>query len=215
MARNGSIRVIFFLALAACGAMCQERQTQWSSVPDAPSAVFAREVPGSVSGGREPVLAGGESVAVGGMVSGGGHSSSLIFGAMGSEGRQQGQSSDFFTKHLYSAQRNVSYRPLAGGSLMGRATFAASRTFITRDPSGKGKLNTSYFLGVLSSALAHTAYRPYWRRSVGAPFSDFGSTVGNDAGMNLWHEFGPGIQQMMKSHTPKFVERIEESVERR
>jgi hypothetical protein len=109
----------------------------------------------------------------------------------------------------------VSYRPLAQGSLMGRATFAASRTVITRDPSGKGKLNTSYFLGVLTSALAHTAYRPYWRRSVGAPFSDFGSTVGNDAGMNLWHEFGPGIQQMMKSHTPKFVERIEESVGRR
>jgi hypothetical protein len=47
---------------------------------------------------------------------------------------------------------------------------------------------------------------------VGAPFSDFGSTVGNDAGMNLWHEFGPGIQQLMKSHAPKFVSKIEERI---
>jgi hypothetical protein len=215
MARDGSIRIMFFLALAACGAACQERQETRSSVPDAPSSVVEREILGSVSRGYEPVPTGRESVAAGWIVSGGGHGSSVLFDAMGAEGRQQAHSSDFFTKHLDPAKRSVSYRPLAQGSLMGRATFAASRTVITRDPSGKGKLNTSYFLGVLTSALAHTAYRPYWRRSVGAPFSDFGSTVGNDAGMNLWHEFGPGIQQMMKSHTPKFVERIEESVGRR
>jgi hypothetical protein len=215
MARNGSIRVIFFLALAACGAICQERQGTRGSAPDAPSSVVEQEVLASVSRGPEAVLTGGESAVASEFVSIGGHASSLMFDVMGAGGRQQAHSSDFFTKHLFSAQRNASYRPLAEGSLMGRATFAASRTFITRDPSGKGKLNTSYFLGVLSSALVHTAYRPYWRRSVGAPFSDFGSTVGNDAGMNVWHEFGPGIQQMMKSHTPKFVEKIEESVGRR
>jgi hypothetical protein len=214
MASSGSIRVIVFLALAACGAACQERQETRSSVPDAPSAVFERAKLGSVSRGYQPILT-SQGAGVGGMASGGGHASSLLFDAMGAGGRQQTHASDFFTKHLYAAHRNVSYRPLAEGSLMGRATFAASRTFITRDPSGKGKVNTSYFLGVLSSALVHTAYRPYWKRSVGAPFSDFGSTVGNDAGMNLWHEFRPGIEQMMKSHTPRFVERIEENVGRR
>jgi hypothetical protein len=93
---------------------------------------------------------------------------------------------------------------------MGRATYAASRILFTQDNSGRGSLNTSYFLAVLSSAAAHTAYRPYWRRSVSEPFSDFGSTIGNDAGMNLLHEFGPGLQQLMKSHAPKFVSRIEE-----
>lgn len=215
MAGNGSIRVMFFLALVACGAVCQERPGTRSSMPDAPSAVVEHEVFDYASRGYEPVVTGRESVVTGWMVSGGGHESSLTFDAMGAEGRQQAHSSDFFTKRLYSAQRSISYRPLTQGSLMGRATFAASRTVITRDPSGKGKLNTSYFLGVLTSALAHTAYRPYWRRSVGAPFSDFGSTVGNDAGMNLWHEFGPGIQQMMKSHTPKFMEKMEESIGRR
>jgi hypothetical protein len=36
--------------------------------------------------------------------------------------------------------------------------------------------------------------------------------VGNDAGMNLWHEFGPGIEQVMKNHTPRFVVKLEERV---
>jgi hypothetical protein len=42
------------------------------------------------------------------------------------------------------------------------------------------------------------------------PFGDFGSTIGNDAGMNLFHEFGPGIRQMVIGHAPKFVFRIGE-----
>jgi hypothetical protein len=28
--------------------------------------------------------------------------------------------------------------------------------------------------------------------------------------MNLFHEFGPGMQQMVKGHIPKFASRIEE-----
>lgn len=92
---------------------------------------------------------------------------------------------------------------------MSRATYAGSRIFVTRDASGKGRLNTSYLLRALTSVAADTASRPYWRRSLGEPFSDFGSTVGNDAGMNLWREFRPGIEQLMKSHTPKFVSNIE------
>jgi hypothetical protein len=62
---------------------------------------------------------------------------------------------------------------------------------------------------VLTTAVIHTAYRPYWNRPVSTPFSNFGSTVGNDAGVNLLHEFAPGLQQLMKSHTPRFVSRIE------
>jgi hypothetical protein len=83
---------------------------------------------------------------------------------------------------------------------------------VTRDDSGKGRLNTSYLLRALASAAADTASHPYWRRSIGQPFSDFGSTVGNDAGMNLWQEFRPEIEQIMKSHTPRFVSRIEARV---
>ena len=98
---------------------------------------------------------------------------------------------------------------------MGRATYAASSIFITRDSSGNRRLNTNYFLGVLTSAMLHTAYRPYWRRSVSDPVSDFGSRIGNDAGMNLYREFGPNLEQLMKSHEPRFVSRIEERIDRK
>jgi hypothetical protein len=33
--------------------------------------------------------------------------------------------------------------------------------------------------------------------------------MGSDAGMNVFHEFGPGIRQVLQGHTPKFVSRIE------
>jgi hypothetical protein len=95
---------------------------------------------------------------------------------------------------------------------MGRATYAASRIFITRDDSGKGRLNTSYFLGVLTSVASAAAYRPYWERSTSATFNNFGSTIGSDAGINVFHEFEPGIRQMVKGLTPTFVSRIEERI---
>ena len=83
----------------------------------------------------------------------------------------------------------------------------ASLSFVTT--RGKGRLNTSYFLGVLTSVAIHTAYRPYWARSASATFNNFGSTIGSDAGINLFHEFQPGLLQMMKGHTPTFVSKIE------
>jgi len=30
---------------------------------------------------------------------------------------------------------------------------------------------------------------------------DFGSTIGNDAALNLFHELEPGIRQMVKGHS--------------
>jgi hypothetical protein len=123
----------------------------------------------------------------------------------------QKESSAFFGKYLYPSllKQNQRYHPSTSSSFMGRATDAASRIFITRDDSGKGGLNTSYFLGVLTSVAIDTAYRPYWARSSSETLSNFGSTIGNDAGINLFHEFEPGIREMMKDHTPKFLSRIE------
>ena len=120
----------------------------------------------------------------------------------------------FFGRYLYpsSLRQNLRYHPSSGGGFMGRATYAASRIFITRDNSGKGRLNTSYFLGALTSVAVSTAYRPYWARSSSATFGNFGSTIGSEAGRNLFYEFGPGIRQMVKGHTPKFTSRIGERI---
>jgi hypothetical protein len=86
--------------------------------------------------------------------------------------------------------------------------------FVTRDESGKRKLNTPYFLRVLTSVAANNASRRYRARSGSAPLSDFGSTVGNDAGMNLLREFGPGIRQVLTSHMPGFGIRMQEHANR-
>jgi hypothetical protein len=119
-----------------------------------------------------------------------------------------------FRKYLYpsSLRQQSGYHSASNGSLMGRATYAASRTVVTRDASGKGRLNTSYLLRTLTAVAKDTASTPYWRRHLADPFSDYGSTVGNDAGMNLWHEFGPSIERLVKSRTPTFVSRIEERI---
>jgi hypothetical protein len=126
-------------------------------------------------------------------------------------------SKTIFARYLYpsSARPVTSYHPPVDDSLMSRATLAATRAFVTRDGSGRVKVNTSYFLRALTSVAADTASRPYWRRSRGEPLSDFGSTVGNDAGVNVLHEFGPGIQQLMKNHVPRFVSRMAERVSRK
>ena len=126
----------------------------------------------------------------------------------------QKDSSSFFDKYLYPSllKRNLLYHPSTSGTFMGRATDAISRIFITRDDSGKGRLNTLSFLGMLTSVTVDSAYRPYWARSTSATFNNFGSTIGNNAGINLLHEFGPGIRQMLKGHSPKFVSGIEDRV---
>jgi len=90
-----------------------------------------------------------------------------------------------------------------------RSVSAASNS--SRD-DGESTLNTSHFLGVLTSVAITTAYRPYWRRSTSATFKTFGSTIGSDAGINLLYEVGPGIRQMVKGRAPKFVSRIEERI---
>ena len=122
--------------------------------------------------------------------------------------------STFFDKYLYPSLRKQDqrYYPSTNSSFMGRATDAASRIFVTRNDAGKRRLNTSYFLGVLTSVAIHTAYRPYWARSSSATFNNFGSTIGSHAGINLFREFGPGIRQMINGHAPKLESRVEERI---
>jgi hypothetical protein len=204
------IRVATFLVLAACVAFCQERP-----LPDAPSALLsARLEQASTAELGSPLTPTADLHAI--------HKSGLEniarpgFTIAYKAAPVQKSSSNFFVKYLYPSllKRKLDYHPSTSDSLMGRSLYAASRIFVTRDDSGKGRVNTSYFVGVLGAAVLHSAYRPYWARSTTAPFGDFGSTIGNDAGMNLLQEFRPGLQQLMKNHAPRFVSRIEERVGR-
>ena len=245
--RTAPIRVLSFLLLAACGALCQsesasadllqglhfdgsnlsEAQRQelrtWRSLPDAPSVqplTQAEKFQAFVDEARSPLILGAVGVNAGVM-----RETELehftpgpqpSFTAVYRVALLQKESSAFFGKYLYPSllKQDPRYYPSTSDSFMGRATYAASRIFITRDDSGKRRLNTSYFLGVLTSVAIATAYRPYWAGSTSAALNNFGTTVGSDAGINILHEFGPGIRQMVKAHTPKFVSRIEEHITR-
>ncbi len=218
--RTAPIRVVSLILLAACGALGQKRPSAdllqglqfegsnspevqrpemgtWRSLPDAPSVIQpprrAERFPTFVNETGSPLTLGAVGVSTGVI-------RRTILGHVtpGSQPRLTA---------LY--QQNLRYHPSTSSSFMGRATYAASRIFITRDGFGKGRLNTSYFLGVLTSVASDTAYRPSWARSTSATFNNFGSTIGSDVGMNAFHEFGPGIRQMLQDHTPKFVSRIE------
>jgi hypothetical protein len=126
----------------------------------------------------------------------------------------QRESSAFFGRYLYASllKQDPRYYSSTSSNFFGRATYAVSRILMTRRDSGERTLNTSYFLGVLTSVAIATAYRPYWARSTSSTFRTLGSTVGGDAGINLFHEFRPEIRQMVKGHTPKFVSQIKESI---
>jgi hypothetical protein len=128
--------------------------------------------------------------------------------------QKETNSAPLFFKYLTPALLHPNSRYMASDSdsLMGRATDAASRIFVTRNEEGKRSFNTSYFLRLATSIAAHSASRTYRARSGTAPLSDFGSTVGNDAGMNLLHEFGPAVRKITLSHVPEFVTRIEERI---
>jgi hypothetical protein len=231
-----------FLLLAACGALCQserfsadllqgggpdshEVQRQelntWKSFPDAPSAqppTQAEKFRTFLDEARSPLTFGAAGLNAGiiretelGRLSSGRQASltDLYKGVL-----IQKESSAFFSKYLYPAllKQDPRYYRSRSRSFLGRVTYAASRTLITRNDSGKTTLNTSYFLGVMTSVAIATAYRPYWTRSTSATFKTFGSTIGSDAGINLLHEFGPEIRQIVKGHAPKFVSRIEERI---
>jgi hypothetical protein len=185
-------------------------------LPDAPSALVltqARPVQENSDEAQLPVRVAPLNVAAVGMPVATARFQAAVALQLDQRPDQQ-KSSPLFFKHLYPSltNPNLRYRPSDNNSVLGRATDAASRILITRDESGKRRFNSTYFLRLATSIAADSASRKYRARSKTAPLSDFGSDVGNDAGMNLLHEFGPGLQQAVVTHLPKFVSRIEERI---
>jgi hypothetical protein len=227
--RTASIRVIFFVLLVASAALCMEpppvdglqglqsAMLAAGSLPDAPSTVqpprheqrfrarsTAGQMPRAISIGvmHEAELGRFRPVAP--------RSLTTLYQVS----FLQNGPSTFLDKYLYPTplKQDTGYYPSTSESFVGRASYAASRIFVTRDDSGKAKLNTRYFLGALSAVAMHAAYRPYGARSTSETLNNFGSTVGGDAGISVFHEFRPGILQMVKGLTPRFLSRIEEHI---
>jgi hypothetical protein len=187
-------------------------------LPDAPSALIAAQTDPSQGVGREAHQASRTElktvVATSGLI---GDSATLpppdralIFRSA----PPQKDSGAFFRRYFDASlsRQDSHYHASSKDTLMGRAADAASRIFVTRDEFGNRRLNTSYFVGVLTAVAVHSASRPYWARSNSMPLSDFGSTVGNDTGMNLMHEFGPGLRQAVAGHMPSILFRVQKRI---
>ncbi len=220
LTRIAPIRVVSLILLAACEALCQKSPSA-DLLPDAPSSIrspkretfstFANETGSSWTFGAVGVSAGAMRGTELGAFPVGPHTTLI---AHFQAAFVQKESSDFFSRYWHQPliKQDPRFYASTSSSFMGRASYAASRIFLTRGDSGKTRLNTSYLLGLLTSVAGATARRPSWARSTSGTFNNFGSTIGSDAGLNVFHEFGPGIRQIVKGHAPKFVFRIAERI---
>jgi hypothetical protein len=207
MTGTASTRIIACLFLGTCSAFCQQPNNE-DSLPEAPNAQTVN--PTEIL--RSFIDTARQSVATPALANGASNPKlapkydPLHFETETKSRRRDATNPNAWTPALL--KRNTAFHGSSSSSLVGRATDAALSVIVTRDECGQHKLNTRYLLRVLTTATAHVAERPYWRRSIRQPFSDFGSTVGNDAGVNVLHEFQPGLRELVKSHEPKFVSRI-------
>jgi len=218
--RIAPIQIVSLVLLAACEALSQKSPST-DLLPDAPSSIgspkretsfaFANETGSSWTPGAVGESAGAVRGTELGAFTVGPHP---VLIAHFQAAFVQKESSDFLSRywHQPSIKQDARFYAPTTSGFMGRASYAASRIFLTRDDSGKTRLNTSYLFGLLTSVAGATARRPYWARSTSGTFNNFGSTIGSDAGINVFHEFGPGLRQMVKGHAPKFVFRIAERI---
>lgn len=216
--RISLVRIVGWCLIGVCPAVCQSRHTAAASgLPDAPSATVTETHAGQ--GIREAELPVDPAVMT--MSADGGAITEIPPVAASLLPRQPSlyqpipdeKPSEFaplFFKRLTPALEHPSARYMASdrATVMGRAVDAASRIFVTRDETGRRKFNSPYLLRLATAVAADSASRRYRARSSTAPLSDFGSNVGNDAGMNLLHEFGPAMRKMATSHLPEFISRI-------
>ena len=146
--RIALVGVGWVLWLAPCAVECQSKRPSSESLPDAPSAMVSSQ---GVSFQRVTDEASFLTETDVAHATAGLRRNEAVLNA--AVPAQKG-SGDFFSRHVYPSllNSNYHYRPSDSDSFMGRATDAASRILVTRDESGKRKLNTSYLLRVATSA---------------------------------------------------------------
>ncbi len=202
------IRLMCFLLLAICGALCQSERPSadllqglqfdgqgshkvqrqelrtWKSLPDAPSAqspTQAEKFRTFVDEARSP----------------------LTFGAAGVNAGIMRETE----LGRLSSGRQASLTALYKGVLIQKESSAFFSKYLypallKQDPRYYPSSSRS-FLGRVTYAASRVLIT---RNDSGK------TTLGSDAGINLLHEFGPGIRQMVKGRAPKFVSRIEERI---
>ncbi len=124
----------------------------------------------------------------------------------------QRESNEFLGKFVFPALLNQDprYHPSDSDNIVKRAMYAASRVAITRTDNGHKTLNTSYLLSTILTSTLANAYRPQWARSVSNTAGDIGSTIGGDAGFDVFREFWPQISKKLANKTPKSIKKLQQ-----
>ena len=192
-----------FLLLTASAGLAQNAR----SLPDAPSAVLFRErlsrttLPSRVVRQvmrEERVLAFLPSP-----------HSSLQFGATTLNPHNDAERLSAIGHELMPAlpMQHFQYSPSDSPDMLGRATHAISRVLLARDAQGRAQANSAYLFGAMVTSVMATAYEPYMHHDAGEIFGNFGSTIGGEAGMNLFHEFWPQLKQRLAMRVPHMLQR--------
>jgi hypothetical protein len=219
--------MMLMLALATATAFAQEETTlpqdpayvenayvrmtessNYQALPDAPSArltdrekfeIFADEARSPLTFLSAGVSAGYNTAA--NRAYGGGWNG---FGRNYAAAVAQHQTANFLGKYLFPTllSQDPRYHPSEKDGFWSRSTYAATRVLITRRDNGQKTINSSYLLGVLVSSAIAASYQPV-RRTSAQTLSDFGSTVGGDAGMNILKEFWPQLRSTLRPIAPK------------
>jgi hypothetical protein len=200
------IRIFSFVLWAACGALCQNISSpdlphrlgigDWEALPDAPSASRAQAL------GSAAVLRMPESRNV---TDGSQPSCSEYFPVT----FLQRTSCALPGEHPQYVKRNLLYSPSTGGAFLDRGSHAVPSILVSRNGSGKIRLNASSVLGVLTAVAAQATSHPASPRSNSATFNNAGYASGRHDGPDVYDEVGTSIRQLMKSFTPKFVSGIQ------
>ena len=190
----------------------QELPTAQSSLPDAPSAVPAKQEERfqAFAGVRSPLIVDGAAI----------NASTIRESPKYFAPEVTRSFSALYGAPAVQKEPNILPDNHTSDSFLGRASYAASRFIIARDDSGKKRFNTSYLLGALASAaVANTTYRryraqlvPYQAQSVSGTFGNFGSNVGGDAGERIFRQFWPQIHQILRGHSLKVLQRVEDRI---
>ena len=145
-----------FLFLAVCVMVAQ---SPGQSLPDDPSVRIQSQSQSQSQSQRMNAFEHAKPLDVGAKSSYAPNLNEAEFAVYQNDLSRQKDPNTLFAKYLKppSSNRKPGYSPAGAENLMDRAVHAASRTFITRDESGKGRINTSYFLRTFTAVVADTA----------------------------------------------------------
>lgn len=100
----------------------------------------------------------------------------------------------FFPSLLHQDPR---YYRRGSGDVIGRATYAATRTLITRQDSGRAAFNVSSFAASAGGAALTLAYYPDKSQNATQVLETFAENIGGIALTNILREFGPDLKHKL------------------